>query len=688
MNESTTLTEHDFPMGRGYPRGHPKRRLLSQLIEENASEYARAPQKTGFQSPCGRFIRSRFDIITGVIRDMMVGRFMVKQKNNAVWTARAGFDSNTSEVRIMVQERFNALIRSWRGDLPPLQPSEPQSAQNEVGSEGGDELMPGPAPCGVGEALLVDVEANVIQPHLENVREVDSQSDSVQTCKDNMADESQSAGSSKLSSMLQSIDLSPTSTSPDAILNEIHGGDALQDDDSGPIDGMTATSNASIGTFSTSINSKDVARGSELVKSSTSTDDNDARNHSLLQQITSRIETVSISTESIGTFTAANDESMKLSTGSSNEDIHAEAIHSTKSTKVRQCSSDPPGEAKHEGSDSASIAPDSPMTVVFDSLSLLDDEVSFNDNTAKELATSDQRSDRKPQGRRKKVLPHAKSTQSFVTLTNLEIAVNDVDMSTGFGNVGGISAKQMLSELSRHSLHVNEIKRLLDELSDRAINDDRQLRGKDVLDCAVEVVSNTMKGHVQDVSVLSKALIFVSQLFANHGIDSIQISDDFVAQTMRVLQLHHNDADLLCDGWRLLQTLTFCDSNARKAIAKSNGIVLILNGVRQHSMHAGIQGAGCFFLGYLALDNPENQRKIADSNGIDLTLQAMRRHEEEEDIQDWGCFALAKLAENHRVNQRAMIDANGVKVIQQAMRRFSERWEVQNFGGVVLDWLQ
>lgn len=113
---SDDLSDVDFPMGRTAPHNHPKRQQLYHLIEQNAPEYVIAPQKTGFHSKDhnGLFIRSRSEIITTVIDEVMPteegGRFMAKGDDDE-WVARVGFNSNTKEVRKVVHERFNMLIR-------------------------------------------------------------------------------------------------------------------------------------------------------------------------------------------------------------------------------------------------------------------------------------------------------------------------------------------------------------------------------------------------------------------------------------------------------------------------------------------------------------------------------------------------------------------------------------------------
>lgn len=41
-------------------------------------------------------------------------------KKNGMWVVRIGFGNNTSEVCVLIQERFNKLIRTRKGNLPLL----------------------------------------------------------------------------------------------------------------------------------------------------------------------------------------------------------------------------------------------------------------------------------------------------------------------------------------------------------------------------------------------------------------------------------------------------------------------------------------------------------------------------------------------------------------------------------------
>jgi hypothetical protein len=60
------------PTGHSIPRGHPKIKLLSALIQRDATDYKITPKSEGFHSDeHGQFICSRCDIITAIIDELM-----------------------------------------------------------------------------------------------------------------------------------------------------------------------------------------------------------------------------------------------------------------------------------------------------------------------------------------------------------------------------------------------------------------------------------------------------------------------------------------------------------------------------------------------------------------------------------------------------------------------------------------
>lgn len=123
-SEHNTLRDIDFPTGRCLPTSpaHPLRVRLSELIDQNAPEYARAPKSEGFQQhdDAGCFIRSKHEIISSIVSKLMPpgGRFMVKKKKSGVWVINTRY--TTKKMRTLISERLSKVIRDYKGNLPPI----------------------------------------------------------------------------------------------------------------------------------------------------------------------------------------------------------------------------------------------------------------------------------------------------------------------------------------------------------------------------------------------------------------------------------------------------------------------------------------------------------------------------------------------------------------------------------------
>lgn len=220
----------------GFPCTLPKRRLLTQLIEENAPKYERAPKWAGFVSEeHGCFIRSKHDIITTVVNDLMPseeeGRFMIRE--GASWVVRVGFGSKTKEVCFLIQERFNKLIlRTWNGNLPPLR-STPDQDDDDVQLNGDSNIIEELHPSQGGSALApMDDASNAITGGKEE-------------------DSITSAGLS-LNSILARDNVSATSQTTSTSASEILRNMANELPDNTRARKLSFSNESSIGTFSTS----------------------------------------------------------------------------------------------------------------------------------------------------------------------------------------------------------------------------------------------------------------------------------------------------------------------------------------------------------------------------------------------------------------------------------------------------
>ena len=138
-------------------------------------------------------------------------------------------------------------------------------------------------------------------------------------------------------------------------------------------------------------------------------------------------------------------------------------------------------------------------------------------------------------------------------------------------------------------------------------------------------------------------------------------------------------------GCRLLKLLARNDDNSIK-IAEQGGISVILEAMRTHTSHAGVQEEGCGALRNLAVNAGNKIKinffkliKITEQGGIEVILKAMRTHTSDAGVQGQGCGALTNLARNDD-NQIKIAQQDGIYVILEAMRNHTSDAVVQAEG--------
>lgn len=116
----------------------------------------------------------------------------------------------------------------------------------------------------------------------------------------------------------------------------------------------------------------------------------------------------------------------------------------------------------------------------------------------------------------------------------------------------------------------------------------------------------------------------------------------------------------------------------RTIVFKAGGHLAIVQAMRKHRSHEGVQAEGCRALGIAAEDiaDPENENAIAMIGGIDAILSSMRHFSNNEVIQDFGCGALQNLT-GLEENAKIMMEKDGLQVVLIAMRKFPHNSLVQ-----------
>ena len=91
----------------------------------------------------------------------------------------------------------------------------------------------------------------------------------------------------------------------------------------------------------------------------------------------------------------------------------------------------------------------------------------------------------------------------------------------------------------------------------------------------------------------------------------------------------------------------------RKQIRKADGIKVLLDVMKRHSLRIRIQIQCCITLANLSYQSPKNKEIIIRSGGLGSIIGAMKVYSRNEHIQAWGCLALRNLM-NHNSNSHQM----------------------------------
>jgi len=118
------------------------------------------------------------------------------------------------------------------------------------------------------------------------------------------------------------------------------------------------------------------------------------------------------------------------------------------------------------------------------------------------------------------------------------------------------------------------------------------------------------------------------------------------------------------------------DSN-RATIARSGGLLAIVNSMETHMSVPGIQVQACKCFEVLALD-PDNELAIGDVGGIEAIFSAMMLHFDDETVQEAAWSALWNLSCNSADEQMVAVETlGGMSLLVQCIQRHSGNPEVQ-----------
>ena len=154
--------------------------------------------------------------------------------------------------------------------------------------------------------------------------------------------------------------------------------------------------------------------------------------------------------------------------------------------------------------------------------------------------------------------------------------------------------------------------------------------------------------------------------------------------TIVVLMLSHiSTSQVQEQGCRALTDLSRGFDDNKVSIATAGGIAAIVNGMKAHRVHPGVQENGCLALSNLAA-NSDNQVSIAKAGGIVTIVSGMEVHRDHAGVQKYGCWALTSLAFNS-INRVPIANAGGIAAIVSGMEVHRDHDGVQKYGCMALN---
>jgi hypothetical protein len=108
--------------------------------------------------------------------------------------------------------------------------------------------------------------------------------------------------------------------------------------------------------------------------------------------------------------------------------------------------------------------------------------------------------------------------------------------------------------------------------------------------------------------------------------------------------------------------------NCKLALACTEGsaVECVLKGMAFNASCASVQEKGCFFLCNFC-DIPQTQMSISQAGAVNIVIDAMRNHPEHLGVQQEGVRALANLAAGSDVNQQSICQLGGIYLVMKAV---------------------
>ena len=161
------------------------------------------------------------------------------------------------------------------------------------------------------------------------------------------------------------------------------------------------------------------------------------------------------------------------------------------------------------------------------------------------------------------------------------------------------------------------------------------------------------------------------------------IRADGVSAILAVMRRFPHDAELQEQACGVLCNLAHKNVDRKLLIASAGGAAMIVEAMRLHLQHVGVQKWGCWAITNLAA-SPNVQKAVNDAGCLERVLFAMRHHLSSFRVQERGCRALRNLSHKNNDIKLAIFKAGGAECVLAGMRYHPTHPDIQEQGCAVL----
>lgn len=181
-------------------------------------------------------------------------------------------------------------------------------------------------------------------------------------------------------------------------------------------------------------------------------------------------------------------------------------------------------------------------------------------------------------------------------------------------------------------------------------------------------IMNICKAYAEDSSVLSELFLTLSRLAVRNEFCQEIMDLGGLDLMLRILitNCSSNDKGITKHVLGLIKTIAGND-DVKRAVAKAQGLELILAAMTRHARHAGIAQMGCDALATVCLRHPDHCRMVMELNGAEVIVKAMQIHHDQESMLSAGCLAIRNIVARTREFCPLFLSEGAEAVLRNAM---------------------